>query len=387
MDVNTNTLLSELLIDMCFGQDPPTEQKLVDLCTASIQSGVIRLLEEDSNSDDPCALIVPGNADRPMHIGAVFIILVASILGVAFPLVAKYNKNLNVHPYWIVLGKCAGTGVILACALIHMIQPANAALTSECLSAVFNEKYEAFAYLFALVAILSVHLLEFFLLAYLARPHDAGHVTSKELASGGDIKQLDGGKQLDSDEEGQQELKSCQQPASVTSLSNDEAPNAQALSEAYMVEFVVTAHSIFIGLAVGVTDKDTLKALLVALIFHQFFEGIALGSRLADVNLGLATEFLLAAIFVTSAPVGIAIGIGVIESLNTNSQGFLLAQGVFDGISGGILLYTGFIFLLKDFATDMESYCVGKHQRLMRFGMFAALWVLAGLMAMIGKYL
>jgi zinc transporter 1/2/3 len=154
-----------------------------------------------------------------------------------------------------------------------------------------------------------------------------------------------------------------------------------------MIEFGIAVHSVLIGLAVGVTDEDNLLALLVALVFHQLFEGTLLGSRLADTTLGVWNEVLLGGIFAVSAPIGIAIGLGVYASLNTNGQAFLLAQGVFDGICGGILLYTGFTFLLEDFGRDMELHCHGKHRRLMQAGMFFILWLFAALMAMIGKYL
>ena len=37
-----------------------------------------------------------------------------------------------------------------------------------------------------------------------------------------------------------------------------------------------------LGLALGVAGDDDVDALLVALCFHQFFEGIALSSRVVD---------------------------------------------------------------------------------------------------------
>jgi zinc transporter 1/2/3 len=60
---------------------------------------------------------------------------------------------------------------------------------------------------------------------------------------------------------------------------------------------------------------------------------------------------------------------------------------VLDGICGGILLYTGFTFLLLDFPSDMELYCRGQYGRLMKAGMFIFLWVFAGMMALIGMFL
>ncbi|KAF8283125.1 hypothetical protein TcBrA4_0077750 [Trypanosoma cruzi] len=67
------------------------------------------------------------------------------------------------------------------------------------------------------------------------------------------------------------------------------------------MEFGVTLHSVFIGLTVGITSDAETKALLVALVFHQMFEGLALGSRLADASMRISLELLLALIFSISA--------------------------------------------------------------------------------------
>jgi zinc transporter 1/2/3 len=121
------------------------------------------------------------------------------------------------------------------------------------------------------------------------------------------------------DEEKDQKVNDSHQLASTL---EQQRLKAKQLSEAYMIEFGVSVHSVFIGLAVGVTDKHGLAALLVALIFHQAFEGVALGSRLSDTTLGIWNEVVLGAIFALSAPVGIAIGTGVYKSLNTNDGTF-----------------------------------------------------------------
>lgn len=84
--------------------------------------------------DDPCAFIVPPNYSQPYHISAIFIVLVASALGTAVPLLGSHIAVFAVDPFLLVLGKCAGTGVVLACGFIHMLQPSNESLTNSCLS-------------------------------------------------------------------------------------------------------------------------------------------------------------------------------------------------------------------------------------------------------------
>lgn len=358
-------------IDACLGQNLPKEE-LVDFYEKSVHA-VTRKLEEE----DPCASVPPANLDQGLHIASIFIVLFASSAGVAFPLLAKYHKKLNIHHYYVVLGKCAGTGVLLSCALVHMILPSNEALTSECVTTFFNTDYPAMAFVVALAAILAMHAFEAFLTSFLtATPSVAPVAQLDEDSNPGLV--IEGGDPLSIQEkEGKRQ----------DDDTGDQMFNAKQISEAYMIEFGIAVHSVFIGLAVGVSGRDKLLALLVALVFHQLFEGVSLGSRLADTTLGVWHEVILGGLFAVSAPIGIAIGMGVYRSILTDMGAFLVAQGFLDGVCGGILLYTGFTFLLEDFGRDMELYCRGKHQRLMQTGMFITLWMFAGLMSLIGKYL
>ena len=51
-----------------------------------------------------------------------------------------------------------------------------------------------------------------------------------------------------------------------------------------MFEIGIVAHSIIIGITVGVSNSPcTITPLFAALTFHQFFEGIALGGCIAQV--------------------------------------------------------------------------------------------------------
>lgn len=47
-----------------------------------------------------------------------------------------------------------------------------------------------------------------------------------------------------------------------------------------------------------------------------------------------------------TTPIGIAIGICVRFTYNSNSQTAILVQGVFDSISAGILVYNGYVELV-----------------------------------------
>jgi hypothetical protein len=96
----------------------------------------------------------------PLHVGGIFIILAASLLGALMPLLGKLSPRCALPPFAIAIGKAAGTGIILACALVHMLLPANAALTDACLSAAFTEDYVAYAYLFCMIGAIIMHNVE-----------------------------------------------------------------------------------------------------------------------------------------------------------------------------------------------------------------------------------
>jgi hypothetical protein len=109
---------------------------------------------------DPCLTEVPAEYSIPLHVGCIFVIFVVSVVGTVIPILGSHRSKFAVHPFVLILGKCCATGVILACALIHMLQPSNASLTSECLPLEFYEGYPSYAYLFAMVAALAMQLLE-----------------------------------------------------------------------------------------------------------------------------------------------------------------------------------------------------------------------------------
>lgn len=118
----------------------------------------------------------------------------------------------------------------------------------------------------------------------------------------------------------------------------------------YILEFGMAIHSIIIGITLGTsTDYNVLVALSIAIIFHQFFEGIALGSAIfqCENNLNEIKIFLIVLCYSLTTPIGICIGIAI---TNANS---LIIQGVFNAISAGILVYMATIhFIIEDYINN-----------------------------------
>jgi zinc transporter 1/2/3 len=123
---------------------------------------------------------------------------------------------------------------------------------------------------------------------------------------------------------------------------------AAQMTAIFILEFGVIFHSIFIGLTLAVSGEE-FNTLYVVLVFHQTFEGLGLGSRLAVTPWPSSknwTPYVLALAYGLSTPISIAVGLGVRKTYPPNSQTTLIVNGVFDSISAGILIYTGLVELM-----------------------------------------
>jgi zinc transporter 1/2/3 len=105
-------------------------------------------------------------------------------------------------------------------------------------------------------------------------------------------------------------------------------------------EFGVAVHSVIVGLDFGVSTGQTAVTLFAALIFHQFFEGVALGTTISEADFAWWLVMLMVISFALETPVGTAIGMGISRAYNPNSVASLVIRGVLDGLSAGITLNT-----------------------------------------------
>lgn len=83
--------------------------------------------------------------------------------------------------------------------------------------------------------------------------------------------------------------------------------------------------------------------LFIVILFHQIFEGLALGARIAALSTSLLTKCIMASAFAITTPLGMAIGIGVLDHFNGNDKSTIIAIGTLDAFSAGILIWTGFV--------------------------------------------
>ncbi|KAF2148727.1 putative plasma membrane low affinity zinc ion transporter [Myriangium duriaei CBS 260.36] len=348
-----------------------------------------------SGDDESCVSGNEYDGRLGVRISAIFVILIGSFLGAWFPTFASRRRGIGVPDAAFFIAKYFGSGVIIATAFIHLLAPANENLSNECLPAI----YQAYPWVeaIALMTIFVLFFVELMTMRYAKFGHshdldksvlpqfsddeskapDAGtEETPANALTGGDHlghsrSHVDNEQALDAERHG--------------AFINTESYSAQ-LTSIFILEFGVIFHSIFIGLTLAVSGSEFVS-LYIVLVFHQTFEGLGLGSRLAGIPWPKSkrwTPYFLAIGYAISTPLAIAIGLGVRKTYPPNSTTTLIVNGVFDSISAGILIYTGLVELMAH--EFMFSPYMSKAPIKNVLSAFFLMCLGAGLMALLGKW-
>ncbi|KAJ5566995.1 hypothetical protein N7535_006301 [Penicillium sp. DV-2018c] len=165
-------------------------------------------------------------------------------------------------------------------------------------------------------------------------------------------------------------------------------PQRQLL-QCLLLEAGILFHSIFIGMALSVATGTSFVVLLIAISFHQTFEGFALGSRIASLIPDLFAPdsmkpWLMSLAYGTTTPVGQAIGLVLHNLYDPASTTGLLMVGITNAISSGLLLFAGLVELLAEDFLSESSYDTLKGRR--RFEACVSVACGALLMAFVGAF-
>ncbi|KAK7832579.1 zinc transporter 1 [Quercus suber] len=96
-------------------------------------------------------------------------------------------------------------------------------------------------------------------------------------------------------------------------------------------------HHLIIGVDMGASQSvATIRPLLVALSFHQFFEGVGLGGCTAQAQFKSKSSAIMSFFFSLTTPLGIVVGIGISSTYNDNSRTALIVEGTFNALAAGI---------------------------------------------------
>lgn len=337
-----------------------------------------------------------------LRVSAIFVILVGSMFGAAFPVYAGRHRGVGVPEWAFFIAKYFGSGVIIATAFIHLLAPACDALTDPCLKGPITD-YD-WAEGIALMTIFVLFFIELMAMRF-ATFSSFGHThdddeqddhglqirTTRSPSNGqkhtpGEDHLSHTREHIDHDD---QDNPTSQEPAIHT--KPDKPPHevedyAAQMTAIFILEFGVIFHSIFVGLTLAVAGQE-FDTLYIVLVFHQTFEGLGLGSRLAATPWPKSsrwTPYLFALGYGISTPVSMAVGLGVRETYSPGSQTGLIVEGVFDSISAGILIYTGLVELMAH--EFMFSSVMRRAKLRVVMAAFGMMCLGAGLMALLGKW-
>ncbi|OCT54359.1 Zinc-regulated transporter [Cladophialophora carrionii] len=375
--------------------------------------------QDDSSAPPSCDTGNEYDGRIGLRIAALFIIWVTSSIGAVFPIFANRHRGLKVPEWVFFICKYFGSGVIIATAFIHLLAPAIDALTDPCLTGPITD-YD-WAEGIVLMTVFVLFFVELMVMRYgTFGGHPHGHEHEHEDGRGHQYEL----ERSTPDTEGTAHAAGTlspykDPPATLTLPSNARQHRAASthvpgedhmghvrehseiedvanpfnledykaqMTAIFILEFGIIFHSIFIGLTLAVAGEE-FNTLFIVIIFHQTFEGLGLGSRLAVTPWPKDrrwTPYLLGLAYGLSTPLSIAIGLGVRNTYPPGSKTTLIVNGVFDSVSAGILIYTGLVELMAHefmFSNSMRRASIRTV-----ISAFVTMCLGAGLMALLGKW-
>ncbi|EEU46264.1 uncharacterized protein NECHADRAFT_38445 [Fusarium vanettenii 77-13-4] len=314
-----------------------------------------------------------------LRVGLLFVILATSAIGVFGPILLHKMMPTKLNLVLIVL-KQFGTGIIISTAFVHLFTHAFLMFSNECIGELGYEATTA--------AIVMAGLFLSFLVEYI------GHrvVLAKAKAS-----------------------------AALSSTERKSVFLSTEVLSILVMEAGIIFHSLLIGLTLVVSGDEYFITLFIVILFHQMFEGIALGSRIATIGTAADAEVVtaarpsqetssaqdsdkapcpaettsceevapptgltlrkklgLAALFAFTTPIGMAIGIGVLQQFNGNDKSTIIAIGTLDALSAGILVWVG---LVEMWAADWMTGNHGQKAELADADILTTVLAFTGLVA------
>lgn len=393
-----------------------------------------------SSSTDGAEVGAPYSSKH--HFLAAFCVLGASAIGASLPLLSKYYPPLEVSYRYFIFAKAVGTGVVLGVALIHLLHPAEEQLRVRLSrSSHFSaETNSSVAFTVCLSFVLLMHTIEAVVSGIFRQEENrwmefeqneetipllghtlVGNHTEDSLQDSHSFRRRSssstappplppshshthghhsGHSHSHGHYHSHSGIVNTPPPALIppsaempSELAHEDIVSREASFRArisaLMMGFGTSFHSLFIGFTLGSCGEQELFMLTVALCMHQFFEGLALGTKLVESPINFFSECLMAVFFTSSAPLTAFLSIltfDIMPHLFENST-FSLVQGFTDASCAGILLYLGFGLLHNDFFQDMQLIVEETGKRSMRLYLIALLWFGGFIMVIIGIFI
>ncbi|XP_072959974.1 zinc transporter 7-like [Typha angustifolia] len=346
--------------------------------SASVATTSCGAAESDGCRNDAAAL--------RLKIAAIASILIAGVVGVALPLVGKKRRFLRTDGGLFIFFKAFAAGVILATGFVHMLDDAEDALTDPCLPESPWRRFP-FSGFVAMLAALATLVVEFLGTQFYERKH---RDEAQDVIAAAASVAVSAGEEITvallppETEERNKAIHIIGMHAHAAEHSHLHSHHghdhgfahvhghdneAQVSSHvrhvvvSQILELGIVSHSVIIGLSLGVSRSPcTIRPLMAALSFHQFFEGFALGGCISQAQFKNLRAVLMAAFFAVTTPTGIAVGAAVASFYNANSPRALVVEGLLDSVSAGILIYMALVDLIAADFLNTSLSCNTKLQ-------------------------
>ncbi|KAI9477849.1 MAG: Zinc/iron permease [Benjaminiella poitrasii] len=377
--------------------DLPYTSLFILLLLLTTQANYV-LAQDDATSDkDACAASVIGEYNMGLRVGSLFIILGTTSLGTYTPIllhrISPYDRG-GIRDWILTIGKFFGTGVILATAFVHMLPNAFRNFSNRCLTGGWLS-YGSFAGVFCMISSFALQLLEVASVSQFTKYHQRQlrkQERDAEMALPSVIEETTFSEKMSTADTVQAAATTTHCHEHHVGDGHDHAHGALLNGDdaykhigTYILELGIVMHSVLIGITLATVGDGEFITLIIALVFHQFFEGIALGTRLNEMPYKKwYTPVLLASVYIMMTPLGIAIGIGIHSSFNENALKTILSSAILNSLSAGILLYNAYVSLMSLEVSHNASFHQSSNMR--KICCFSSMYVGAGLMSLIGKW-
>ncbi|BBH01332.1 zinc transporter 1 precursor [Prunus dulcis] len=283
---------------------------------------------------------------------AISSILIASVLGVSLPMLGKKIPTLRPENDIFFMIKAFAAGVILA-----------TGLTSPCLS---QKPWGNFPFtgFIAMLSAIGTMMIDTFATSYYRRSHFTKALPVKE------------DEEMHGVHEGHVHVH--------THATHGHAHGSSAiLPEDSASSFELIRHRVISQvLELGIVSPRTIKPLVAALTFHQFFEGMGLGGCISQAKFKSRAIATMVLFFSLTTPIGIGVGMGISNIYNESSPTALIVEGVFNSASAGILIYMSLVDLL---AADFMNPRMQGNLRI-QLGANISLLLGSGCMSLLAKW-
>lgn len=305
-------------------------------------------------------------------LAAIASILVAGAIGVSLPFLGRFIPALKPENDIFFIIKAFAAGVILSTGFVHILPDAYEKLTKLCSK---GKAWEfPWAGTVAMIAAIATMMIDMQATSYfnansrqvIAKSrggsgeevpvhthatHGHSHGTGESFSGHGD------------------------------GLSSIELIRHRVISQ--VLELGIVVHSVIIGLSLGASESPkSVRPLVAALTFHQFFEGMGLGGCITQAKFKNKSIAIMSIFFSLTTPVGIVIGIAIMNSYHENDQAALIVEGLLNAAASGILIYMALVDLLS---ADFMSPKMLTNKKL-QIGANIGLLLGAGCMSLLAKW-